>query len=188
MYLYRLGKPGVLPLMLVLLLLGVLVACGSSATSTPESPAATEAAATSAPTPVAATQPAAATQPSSASGAAPTAVPTPMPAAAGAPWVGVAAGGKHGGVVPTYHIGNPGVWDPHRSPLGSQHGRHIQGIQPGAAMESYIGRSDSRRHCGNLGSPRRRHHLPFPRPRRHPLVGRGRPDGGRRGLQHQPDD
>ena len=82
MYLYWLGKPGVLPLMLVMLLLGVMVACGSSATSTPEPPAATEAAATSAPTPVAA-----ATQPSSASGAAPTAVPTPMPAAAGAPWL-----------------------------------------------------------------------------------------------------
>ena len=31
----------------------------------------------------------------------------------------VAPGGKHGGVLPAYHVGNPGVWDPHRSPSGA---------------------------------------------------------------------
>jgi ABC-type transport system substrate-binding protein len=113
--------------MTMALALGFVVACGSSATATPESagestePTQAAAAATAAP---AATTAPAATQPGSAPAtrapvAAPTAVPTPAPAPAGAAWIGVAPGGKHGGVVPTYHVGNPGVWDPHRSPSGA---------------------------------------------------------------------
>jgi ABC-type transport system substrate-binding protein len=113
--------------MAMALALGFVVACGSSATATPESagestePTQAAAAATAAP---AATTAPAATQPGSAPAtrapvAAPTAVPTPAPAPAGAAWIGVAPGGKHGGVVPTYHVGNPGVWDPHRSPSGA---------------------------------------------------------------------
>ena len=113
--------------MTMALALGFVVACGSSATATPESagestePTQAAAAATAAP---AATTAPAATQPASAPAtrapvAAPTAVPTPAPAPAGAAWIGVAPGGKHGGVVPTYHVGNPGVWDPHRSPSGA---------------------------------------------------------------------
>ena len=118
-------RPRVLSLMTMALALGFVVACGSSATATPESagestePTQAAAAATAAP---AATTAPAATQPASATRApvaAPTAVPTPAPAPAGAAWIGVAPGGKHGGVVPTYHVGNPGVWDPHRSPSGA---------------------------------------------------------------------
>ena len=76
-----------------------LLACGSSATATPESAART---ATAAPVTQA------------------TEVPTAQPATtSAAPWPGIAPGGKHGGIVSTYAIGNPGVWDPHRSPSGA---------------------------------------------------------------------
>ena len=120
-------RPRVLSLMTMTLALGFVVACGSSATATPESAGEstepTQAAAAATAAPAATTEPAA-TQPGSAPAtrapvAAPTAVPTPAPAPAGAAWIGVAPGGKHGGVVPTYHVGNPGVWDPHRSPSGA---------------------------------------------------------------------
>ena len=118
-------RPRVLSLMAMALALGFVVACGSSATATPESAGEstepTQAAPAATAAPVATTAPAA-TQPASATRApvaAPTAVPTPAPAPAGAAWIGVAPGGKHGGVVPTYHVGNPGVWDPHRSPSGA---------------------------------------------------------------------
>ena len=117
-------RPRVLSLMAMALALGFVVACGSSATATPESagestePTQAAPAATAAPAVPAATQPASAPA-TRAPVAAPTAVPTPAPAPAGAAWIGVAPGGKHGGVVPTYHVGNPGVWDPHRSPSGA---------------------------------------------------------------------
>ncbi len=122
-----LGKPGAFSLVVLMLLSGLIAACGSSATSTPESasapPSATESVAapvaTSAPTAAAAPTRAAEDEGTKAPASPPTAVPTPAPAAAGAPWIGVAAGGKHGGVLPAYHIGNPGVWDPHRSPSGA---------------------------------------------------------------------
>lgn len=75
----------------VISLLVFLFACGSSSTATP--------AATAVPVTQA------------------TAVPTAQPATAS--WPGIAPGGKVGGVVSTYAIANPGVWDPHRSPSGA---------------------------------------------------------------------
>ena len=122
MLLQWIRKPRSLFPMAMTLLLGFIVACGSSATATPEP------ASTSPPTqaPTVASTTAVVTQAPSPSGAAaqatsgaPTPVPTPAPAPAGAAWIGVAPGGKHGGVLPAYHISNPGVWDPHRSPSGA---------------------------------------------------------------------
>ena len=131
MLLQWIRKPNVLILVAVALLLGLIAACGASATATPESagasppaqatasPAATAApAATTPPEQAQPTQPFAA-EATRAPVAAPTQVPTPAPAPVGATWIGVAEGGKHGGTLPAYHVGNPGVWDPHRSPSGA---------------------------------------------------------------------
>ncbi len=85
------------------LFLMFILACGASATATPQPTVAA----------VPTTAPAA-------TAAAATAVPQAQPtAAAAAPWVGIAPGGKRGGVVAAYAVGNPGVWDPHRSPSGA---------------------------------------------------------------------
>lgn len=128
MLLQRITKPSALSLLAIALLLGFIVACGASATATPEPDATSPPTqVTAAPAATAATTPpqqAEATKPfgveaTRAPVAAPTAVPTPAPVAAGAAWTGVAEGGKHGGILPAYHVGNPGVWDPHRSPSGA---------------------------------------------------------------------
>ena len=111
-------------LMSIVLLLGFILACGASATATPEQASTSPPAQAAAPAATTPPQQAQTTEPMSADAtrapvAAATPVPTPAPVPEGAAWIGVAEGGKHGGTLPAYHIGNPGVWDPHRSPSGA---------------------------------------------------------------------
>ncbi len=109
----RLARPQAFTLTLIMATVLFLVACGSSATTAPEqdeptAEAMAPTATTAAPAPRAG---------ETSEAPAPTAEPAPATEPSG--WIGVAPGGKHGGVLQAYHVGNPGVWDPHRSPSGA---------------------------------------------------------------------
>ena len=113
MFLRRLARPQTFTLTLIMAAVLFLVACGSSATTAPEqdeptAEAMAPTATTAAPAPRAG---------ETSEAPAPTAEPAPATEPSG--WIGVAPGGKHGGVLQAYHVGNPGVWDPHRSPSGA---------------------------------------------------------------------